>query len=321
MNLIGGKTMGRYILKRLGQTLLVLLILSILVFLLVSFLPGDPVYAMLGGEITQETYDRWYYALNLDKPLILRYFFWLWDAVRGNFGDSASFHMAVTSVLAERVPITLYLSMLSFVISIPLGILFGIISAVYRGKKIDTVVTLLANIFCCLPQFFLSVLFLYLFAMKLHLLPSYGFTWPWENLAVSMKQTVMPLLCLTLGGVASITRQTRSSMLEVIRQDYVRTARSKGLEEKKVIFVHSLKNALIPVITLMGLRLGGLIGGSMFVESVFNIPGMGMTLVNAITAQDIPLIQACVLLIAVVACVVNIITDVVYAAVDPRITL
>ena len=131
----------------------------------------------------------------------------------------------------------------------------------------------------------------------------------------------MPLLCLTLGGVASITRQTRSSMLEVIRQDYVRTARSKGLEEKKVIFVHSLKNAMIPVITLMGLRLGGLIGGSMFVESVFNIPGMGMTLVNAITAQDIPLIQACVLLIAVVASVVNVITDIVYAAVDPRIRL
>lgn len=313
--------MGRYILKRLGQTLLVLVILSFMIFLLVSFLPGDPVYAMLGGEISQETYDRWYHALNLDKPLLVRYVLWLWDAVRGNFGDSASFHMPVLDVLAERVPVTLYLSILSFIISVPLGILFGIISAVYRGKKIDTFVTLLANVFCCLPQFFLSVLFLYLFAMKLHWLPSYGFTWPWQELGLSLRQTVMPLLCLTLGGVASITRQTRSSMLEVIRQDYVRTARSKGLEEKKVIFVHSLKNALIPVITLMGLRLGGMIGGSMFVESVFNISGMGITLVNAITSQDIPLIQACVLLIAVVACVVNVITDIIYAAVDPRICL
>lgn len=313
--------MGRYILKRLWQTLLVLWILSVLVFLLVSFLPGDPVYAMLGGEISQETYDRWYYALNLDKSLPMRYLLWLWDAVRGNFGDSASFHMPVIDVLKERVPVTLYLSLLSFFISIPLGIMFGIISAVFRGKKIDTVVTLLANIFCCLPQFFLSVLFLYLFAMKLQWLPTYGFTWPWDDLGMSLKQTVMPLLCLTLGGVASITRQTRSSMLEVIRQDYVRTARSKGLEERKVIFVHALKNALIPVITLMGLRLGGLIGGSMFVESVFNISGMGTTLVRAITAQDIPLIQACVLLIAVVACVVNIITDIIYAAVDPRICL
>lgn len=313
--------MGRYILKRLWQTLLVLWIVSVLVFLLVSFLPGDPVYAMLGGEISQETYDRWYYALNLDKPLPMRYLLWLWDAVRGNFGDSASFHMPVVDVLKERVPVTLYLSLLSFFISIPLGIVFGIISAVFRGKKIDTFVTTLANVFCCLPQFFLSVLFLYLFAMKLQWLPTYGFTWPWDDLGMSLKQTVMPLLCLTLGGVASITRQTRSSMLEVIRQDYVRTARSKGLEERKVVFVHSLKNALIPVITLMGLRLGGLIGGSMFVESVFNISGMGTTLVRAITAQDIPLIQACVLLIAVVACVVNIITDIIYAAVDPRICL
>lgn len=313
--------MGRYILKRLWQTLLVLWILSVLVFLLVSLLPGDPVYAMLGGEISQETYDRWYYALNLDKSLPMRYLLWLWDAVRGNFGDSASFHMPVIDVLKERVPVTLYLSLLSFFISIPLGIVFGIISAVFRGKKIDTFVTLLANIFCCLPQFFLSVLFLYLFAMKLQWLPTYGFTWPWDDFGMSLKQMVMPLLCLTLGGVASITRQTRSSMLEVIRQDYVRTARSKGLEERKVIFVHALKNALIPVITLMGLRLGGLIGGSMFVESVFNISGMGTTLVRAITAQDIPLIQACVLLIAVVACVVNIITDIIYAAVDPRICL
>lgn len=313
--------MGRYILKRLGQTLLVLLILSFIIFLLISFLPGDPVYAMLGGEISQETYMRWYHELNLDKPILLRYVLWLGDAVRGRFGTSASFHMPVTDVLSERVPVTIYFSLLSFFISIPIGIVFGIISAVYRGKKIDTIVTLLANIFCCLPQFFLSVLFLYLFAMKMKLLPSYGFVWPWENVLQSIRQTVMPLLCLTLGGVASITRQTRSSMLEVIRQDYVRTARSKGLEEKKVIFVHSLKNAMIPVITLMGLRLGGLIGGSMFVESVFNIPGMGMTLVNAITAQDIPLIQACVLLIAVVASVVNVITDIVYAAVDPRIRL
>lgn len=160
---------------------------------------------------------------------------------------------------------------------------------------------------------------LHLFSMKMHWLPSFGFTWPWVDLGKSIQQTIMPLLCLAIGGVASICRQTRSSMLEVIGQDYIRTARSKGLKPDKIITVHALKNALIPVITLMGLRLGGMIGGSMFVESVFNISGMGTLLVSAIRAQDIPLIQACVLLIAVVACVVNIITDIVYAAVDPRI--
>jgi peptide/nickel transport system permease protein len=312
---------GRYILKRLGQTAVVLLILSFLVFLMVSMLPGDPVYAMLGGEISEETYQRWYLALNLDKPVIIRYFLWLWDALHLDFGTSASYHMNVVDVLAERIPTTLYFSLLSFFISIPLGVILGVLSAVYRGKKIDTIVTMAANITCCLPQFWLSVLFLYIFSMKLGWLPSFGFTSPFVNLSKSIQQTIMPLACLTLGGIASITRQTRSSMLEVISQDYVRTARSKGLTEKKVIYLHALKNALIPVITLMGLRLGMLIGGSMFVESVFNIPGVGTLFVKAIQAQDIPLIQACVLMIALVSSVVNVITDVVYALVDPRIRL
>lgn len=311
--------MGKFILKRTGQTMIVLFIVSVFVFLMVSFLPGDPVYAMLGGEISQETYNRWYYELGLDQPLLIRYFLWISKAVTGNFGTSASQHMAVIEVIAQRLPVTLYLSLLAFFVSIPTGIVLGVLAAINRGKKIDGALTTFANVCSCLPQFFLSVLFLYLFSMKMHWLPSFGFTWPWVDFGKSIQQTIMPLLCLAIGGVASICRQTRSSMLEVIGQDYIRTARSKGLKPNKIITVHALKNALIPVITLMGLRLGGMIGGSMFVESVFNISGMGTLLVSAIRAQDIPLIQACVLLIAVVACVVNIITDIVYAAVDPRI--
>lgn len=311
--------MGKFILKRTGQTMIVLFIVSVFVFLMVSFLPGDPVYAMLGGEISQETYNRWYYELGLDQPLLIRYFLWISKAVTGNFGTSASQHMAVIEVIAQRLPVTLYLSLLAFFVSIPTGIALGVLAAINRGKKIDGALTTFANVCSCLPQFFLSILFLYLFSMKMHWLPSFGFTWPWVDLGKSIQQTIMPLLCLAIGGVASICRQTRSSMLEVIGQDYIRTARSKGLKPDKIITVHALKNALIPVITLMGLRLGGMFGGSMFVESVFNISGMGTLLVSAIRAQDIPLIQACVLLIAVVACVVNIITDIVYAAVDPRI--
>lgn len=311
--------MARYILQRLGQTLLVLLIVSFLTYLLVDFLPGDPIAAMTGGEISGETYDRLFHEMNMDKPVLVRYFLWLRDAVTGNLGMSASYHRKVVDIIGERVPVTLYLSMLAFLISVPLGIIFGIISAVKRGSAADTTVTLTANICCCLPQFWLGILFMYVFAMKLGWLPSSGFVWPHENLGLSIKQTIMPLLCLAIGGIASITRQTRSSMLEVIRQDYIRTARSKGLKSKKVIYVHALKNALLPVITLMGLRLGGLIGGSVFVENVFVIPGMGSLLVNAITSVDIPLIQGCVLLIAVFSCVINLITDIVYVYVDPRI--
>lgn len=313
--------MGKFVVNRVVQTLIVLWIVSVFIFLMVSFLPGDPVYAMLGGEISQETYDKWFYELGLDKPLLLRYVSWVGKVFVGNFGMSASQHKPVLEALGERVPVTIYLSLFSFFLSIPLGILLGILSAVNRGKYLDSILTTFANVCSCLPQFFLSVLFLYLFSIKLRLLPAFGFVWPWEDLGKSASQTIMPLLCLSIGGVASICRQTRSSMLEVIDQDYIRTARAKGLSARSIIYVHAMKNALIPVITLMGLRLGGLIGGSLFVESVFNIPGMGTLMVSAIQAQDIPLIQACVLLIAVVACLVNIVTDIVYAAVDPRIQL
>ena len=160
---------------------------------------------------------------------------------------------------------------------------------------------------------------MYVLSMQLGLLPSFGFTWPSENLGVSVAQTIMPVVCLALGSVASTTRQTRSSMLEVIRQDYVRTARSKGLKEKTIVFIHALKNALIPVITIMGNRLTTMIGGAMFVESVFSIPGLGSLMVKAITSRDIEVVQGCVLVTALVVCVINLVVDIMYAVIDPRI--
>ena len=213
--------MVRYILQRLGQTLIILLIVSLMTYLLIDFLPGDPIAAMTGGEISGETYDRLYHELNMDKPVLVRYLMWLRDALCGNLGTSQSYHRTVADIIGERLPVTLYLSLLAFFISIPLGIVFGIISAVKRGKAADTIVTLTANVCCCLPQFWLGILFMYVFSMQLSWLPSSGFVWPWENLALSLRSTIMPVLCLAIGGIASITRQTRSSMLEVIRQDYI----------------------------------------------------------------------------------------------------
>ena len=311
--------MRTYIVKRTGQMILILIIISIFTFLLVSFIPGDPVYAMLGEEVSQEEYDRVYHELKLDQPVIMRYFSWLGDALHGDFGQSTQFHTRTVDVLAERIPITLFFSLSAFTISIPLGILFGVISAVYRRRPADTVVTLLANITACLPQFWIALLVMYIFAMRLGWLPSYGFTWFSQDAVMGINQTIMPLFCLALGGIATTTRQTRSSMLEVIRQDYVRTARSKGLSRKKVIFLHALKNALIPVITILGMRLGSMLAGSMFVESVFNIPGMGSLFVIAIQSRDIPVVQACVLVTALVSCIINLLTDILYAVVDPRV--
>lgn len=299
--------------------ILIIFLISVFTFLLVSFIPGDPVYAMLGEEVSQEEYDRVYHELKLDQPIIQRYFSWLGGALKGDWGQSTQFHKSTLEVLTERIPVTLFFSLTAFAISIPLGILFGVISAVYRGKPVDTAVTLIANVTACLPQFWIALLVMYVFAMKLGWLPSFGFTWFSENLVLGLKQMIMPLFCLALGGIATTTRQTRSSMLEVIRQDYVRTARSKGLSQKKVIFLHALKNALIPVITILGMRLGSMLAGSMFVESVFNIPGMGSLFVKAIQSRDIPVVQACVLVTALVSCIINLLTDILYAVVDPRV--
>lgn len=311
--------MGNYVIKRLGQMCIIIFLISAFIFLLMSFIPGDPVYAMMGAEVSQEEYDRVFKELELDKPVLIRYGSWLFRVVKGDLGQSTQFHKPTMDVLKERVPITLYLSFLAFLISVPFGVLFGVVSAVFRGKAADNVVTLVANITACLPQFWIGILIMYVFSLKLGWLPSYGFTFPWVDFQASVRQTAMPLFCLALGGIATTTRQTRSSMLEVIRQDYVRTARSKGLTEKKVIFVHALKNGLIPVITILGMRLGAMMGGSMFVESVFSIPGMGSLFVKAITSRDMPVVQACVLITALVACVVNLLTDILYAVVDPRI--
>lgn len=303
------------------QTVVVMLILSIGVFLLVSLLPGDPVYAMLGDSITPQEYDIAYRELGLDKPILQRYFEWLTKALRGDFGTSYQFHQPVSELLKERVPITIYLSVLATLIAMPLGVLFGVISAVHRGKAVDTIITLTANACSCLPQFWIGIFLMYIFAMKLGWLPSYGFTMPWENLGMHFKQLIMPIICLSIDGIAGIARQTRSSMLESIRQDYVRTAWAKGLKERTVIYIHTLKNSLIPIVTLLGVRMSYMVGGSIFVESVFSIPGMGSLLVRSITAKDLPLVQACVLLTALVTCIAYIVTDVLYVLVDPRIKL
>lgn len=311
--------MGSYIIKRILQMLAVMLMVSAFIFLLMSFLPGDPVYALRGDLISPEEYRQTFIQLGLDKPIFVRYLSWLFGAVCGNFGMSVQFHEPISQLLVERIPITLYLALVSFVISVLLGVIFGIITAVFRGKKVDTIITLLANITVCMPQFWIGILVMYIFALKLGWLPSFGFTMPWVDFGQSVKQTIMPIFCLSLGGVASTTRQTRSSMLEVIRQDYVRTARSKGMQEKRVILIHALRNALLPVITLTGLRLSFVLGGSMFIESVFSIPGMGSLLVKSIMARDIPVVQACVLITAALTCIINLLTDILYAAVDPRI--
>ena len=315
--------MLKYILKRLGQMLVVIMIVTVAVFFMTSMLPGDPVYLISGdSSLTQEEYDIMYHELMLDKPIPVRFVKWLGGVLQGDFGNSYTYKMPVWELISQRIPVTLYLSVLSLLISMIVGILFGILTAVKRGKLVDTIITLLANVCSCLPQFWIGIVLLFFFCIKNQILPSLGFGWPSQvGWSMHIKTIIMPLFCLSLGGVASYTRQTRSSMLEAIHQDYVRTARSKGVPERKVIFKHVLKNGLIPIVTITGNRLAMLLGGSMFVETVFSLPGLGMLVVRSINGRDIPTIQALVLLLTLVSCLAYIITDIMYVVVDPRISL
>ncbi|MDL2301070.1 ABC transporter permease [Lachnospiraceae bacterium OttesenSCG-928-D06] len=313
--------MAQYLLKRLGQTLIIIIIVSFFTFLLVSMMPKDPVYALYGSDITQEEYDIAYRMLNLDKPVITRYLSWAKSFLSGDFGVSYRYRLPVTDIIGQKISITLYLSIVSTLISFPLGIMLGVITAKKRGKWQDTVLTLLANLSASIPNFVIAVAFLYLFCIKMRVLPATGFTFPWVDFGKHISQIILPMFCLSMGGVAGVCRQTRSSMLESIRQDYVRTARAKGLKENYIINKHVLRNGLIPIITLIGGRLAGMIGGSIFIENVFAIPGMGALMVQAVNDVDIPIMQACVMLTALVISVSYLLTDFLYVVVDPRISL
>lgn len=322
--------MGKYLVKRFLQMIAVVFLVAFFTFLLVDLVPGDPVYIAAGREdLSQEQYDMYYKELNLDKNIVVRFGIWISGAVRGDFGKSYIYHQDVWDLIAPRAATTFYLAFISLLLSVPLGIVFGIITAVFRNKWPDTVITLVANISNCLPQFWVGILLLVLFSQTLNLLPSQGFYWIGEEIKKGeyaslwdhLRFIIMPVTCLALQCIAGFTRQTRSSMLEVIRSDFIRTARSKGLSERTVYFKHMLKNGLIPIITGVGARLARLMGGSMVVENIFNIPGMGITARYAVQSKDVPLIQAIVLITSLVTCVAFILTDFAYAAVDPRISL
>lgn len=313
--------MAKYMFKRLGSTLIIVVIVSILTFLLVSLMPKDPVYSLYGTDITQEEYDMRYVEMGLDKPILVRYLNWAADVLHGDFGTSYRYHDDVLKIIGEKLGVTMYLCFVSTLISFPIGILLGIITAVKRGKWQDNLLTMLANVTSSIPSFVIAIVLLWVFCIRLRLLPSSGFTFPWVDFGEHIQQIIMPLICLSIGGIASVCRQTRSSMLEAIRQDYVRTARSKGLKEGFIIYKHVLRNGLVPIITMIGSRQSMMMGMTVFVENVFAIPGIGSLMVESVNNVDMPVLQACVMLSAVIISLAYLFTDFLYVVVDPRISL
>ena len=313
--------MRAFILRRLMETAVSVFIVTIIAFSLVQLVPGDPVLSLVGTETHEEEIQRLRKEMGFDKPLVLQYAHWISKVAQGDLGMSLRYKERVNRLIAQSAPISLFLGAVSFVIGMVIGIPAGIITAVRRGKLLDSVITACSNIGIAVPVFWLGVLLIYVFGVHLGWLPVSGYTSPFENLGLSLRKMVMPVACLSLFQIAILARQTRSSMLEVIQQDYIRTAWSKGLSERIVIIRHALKNAFIPVITVGGVLVAQLVGGAVLTETIFNIPGMGRLIVTGVLQNDYVVVQGCTLVVALVVAFINLIVDISYAWLDPRIRL
>ncbi len=315
--------MWAYITRRLIQAVATVLLITIIIFFAIRFLPGDPVLVYISGESltssSPEQIEAIRHEFGLDKPVVVQYINWLGDILHGDLGKSIVLRSKVNDEIASALPKTLYMGSIAFVLSIILGIPLGIIAAVRRGGWADTLSTLIANLGVTAPIFWVGIILVLIFGLFLHWLPIQGFVSPFDNFGKSILSIVLPVTCLTVYPMATVARQMRSAMLEVIQQDYVRTAWAKGLNERVVIIKHATKNSLIPVITLIGINIRQIFGGQVLIEKVFNIPGMGRLSVDALFSQDYAIVQGVILVIAVVVVLTNLLVDLSYGWIDPRI--
>jgi len=316
--------MTTYIVRRLIQAVFVLIIVTLLVFFIMRLLPGDPIiiYVAQSAQIEAmppEMIDQLRHKFGLDKPIIVQYFNWVGNIFQGDFGESIFYHEKVGRLMLERFPVTAHLGILALIVGSITGLIAGLLAAVRRGKWLDKIITPLTYVGITIPVFFVAILMIYTIGLRLGWLPFPGYVSPFEDFWLSMRLTIMPVFCLAVFSIAANARQLRSSMLEVISQDYIRTAWSKGLSERAVILKHAMKNSLIPVITLIGLGVGMIFGGSVLIETIFAIPGVGLLLVSSIFGQDYVVVQAITFVIAVIVLLVNLLVDISYGWLDPRI--
>ncbi|MDL2327776.1 ABC transporter permease [Ruminococcaceae bacterium OttesenSCG-928-A11] len=308
--------MWKYVLKRLLMMIPVLIGVTFVVFFILALSPGDPAKMILGEQATQESIDALHEELGLDDPLLVRYGRYMLGVVQGDLGRSYKNNIDVASQVLDRFPNTLILAVAGMLVALVIGIPIGILSARKQYSWMDNVSTVFGLVGVAMPNFWLGLLLVMAFSLNLGWLPSSGMG---EGAVPLLKSLILPAITLGTGTAATILRMTRSSMLEVIRQDYIDTARAKGLKEKFVVRRHMLKNALVPIITVTGLQFGTLLGGAALTETIFSWPGLGRFMVDSIKSKDMPMVLGSVLFLAVVYSVVNLLVDILYAYVDPRI--
>ena len=311
--------MFAYLIRRVLATIPVMLFVALFVFSLLYIAPGDPAAIIAGDQATPADVDRIRESLGLDRPFVVRFFGWLWDVLNGDLGKSIFTNLPVTHMIKQRIEPTLSLMVFTLCLALSIAIPAGVIAAWKHGSLIDRVVMMMAVLGFSVPVFVVGYVLAYVFALQLEILPVQGYTpidrglWPW------MRNLILP--SVALGGVyiALIARITRATMLEVLSQDYIRTAKAKGVGQRQMLFVHALKNAAVPIVTIVGIGFAALIGGAVVTESVFAIPGLGRLTVDAILRRDYPVIQGVVLLFSFIYVAVNLMVDLLYTLFDPRI--
>jgi peptide/nickel transport system permease protein len=304
--------------RRLLIAIPVLFLVSIIVFSLIHLLPGDPAVSMLGEEARPELLQALRKDLGLDQPLYQQYFSWLRKCLSGNLGRSIQTKQSVTKALVQRMPVTIELTLLAFLISLVVSIPIAIGSAARPNSWIDLVGSIFAAMGVSMPSFWLGILLIYLFSVSLHLFPASGYIPIHQGLFQNLKHMALPALTLGIWLSASVMRLVRSAMVEVLEQDYIRTARSMGLPERFILWTLAFKNVLIPVVTILGLQIGRLMGGAVVTETIFALPGIGRLAVNSIFTRDYPPVQAVVLVMALSVLLTSLLVDILYSFLNPR---
>ena len=311
--------MSGYFIRRIIGLIPVLLLVGVTAFFLVHIIPGDPAAVMLGADATPLQIEEIRQEMGLNRPLYVQFVIWIGKVVRGDLGESYFLGRSVSSALIERLPATLSLAVVSLFIAVLIGVPAGIIAAIKQNRFMDQAVMSMALIGVSVPSFWLGLTLMLVFSVHLRWFPSGGYVPLTDDFFQGLRCIIMPAFALGFMQAALIARMARSSMLDVLRQDYIRTARSKGLREQWVILGHALKNAMIPVLTVIGIAFGVLLGGAIIVETVFTYPGVGRLVVKAVQRRDYPLVQGALLLISSIYVFVNLLVDILYPLLDPRI--
>ncbi|MBS4211045.1 ABC transporter permease [Neobacillus rhizophilus] len=311
----------KFLLRRLMYVIPMLIVTTLIVFSLILIIPGDPALALLGDNATEEKLALLRSQLGLDQPVLIQYWNWLTNAVQGDLGRSLFTGEIVSDAVFSRLGITFQLVVASIVFSFIFGMIFAIGSVIKPNSWMDYISRFMGTIGTAIPNFWLAMLLIVVFSVNLGWLPATGFTSISDNLGGFFQSIILPAICLGAFGAAQITRQLRSSLLEVLESDYIRTAYSKGLLLWPVIWKHALRNSLLPVITTTGLLFGNMLGATVVIETVFAIPGMGQLAVNSILQRDFPMLQGVVLVMVILVLIINFVTDVLYSVLDPRIEI